>query len=313
MPTEITTRIHTWAGAADISARSVLVTIIGDTLVPIRSSLWMSQMLRLSNVFGFNDRLVRTSMNRLVAEEWLFTERVGRQSRYHLTDLAFTESARAADRIYGVDDADWSGEWVLLFVPNTVNAAQSSRIVEHFRWHGYVPVSAGVMAGPGAESESTRELLALVDPDLSPVIATATFDELAELVESGFFLAETDGRDQARAYSAFVDRYEPMLNMVKKADPVEAFGLRTMVIHDLRRIRLRWPELPVQARPVDWPGVAAADIASQLYETLVSASANWLSDVFDTAYPLAFPGRFATTHELVQRTHAPGATTREKE
>ncbi len=288
-------RIERWADASDISARSTLVTIIGDTLVPIGSSLWMSQMLQLSSVFGFSDRLVRTSMNRLVSEDWLYTERIGRQSRYHLTELAFAESAQAAERIYGLGAADWSGEWALLFLPQSLGAAERSRIVEHLRWNGFVPVSSDVLAAPGTKPESARELVLLVDPELRPVIATATFTELATLVEEGFFLGESDGDQLAAAYSQFVERYEPLVKEAKDATAVEAFGIRTMVVHDLRRIRLRWPDLPVQARPVGWPGDEATAVAAALYAEVASRSAIYLSEIFDLSYPRAFPARFPIT------------------
>lgn len=284
--------IQDWAATPDISARSVLVTIIGDTLIPIGSSLWVSQMLQLSGGFGFSERLVRTSMNRLVAEGWLYTERVGRQSRYHLTELALTESARAAERIYGAEDPDWSGEWALIFLPQSLRSAESSRITEHLRWNGFVPVASGVLAAPGGKPESARELLAMVAPEVRPVIANATFTELAGLVEDGFFVAASDGDELADAYSTFVQRYEPLLAAAPNVAPSEAFGLRTMLIHDLRRIRLRWPELPAQARPADWPGVRAASIAAELYQLLAAESAEWLSEVFEMSYPSLLPLRF---------------------
>ncbi len=297
----LSSTIEQWAEAPDISARSVLVTIIGDTLVPIGSSIWVSQMLRLSECFGFTDRLVRTSMNRLVAEDWLYTERVGRQSRYHMTELAFAESAQASQRIYGVEDPDWSGDWVLLFLPTTLPAPEFSRIREHFSWNGFVPVSSRVLAAPGVKPESARELMQLVDQNVRPVIATATFTELAELVEDGFFIAESDSDDLAAAYLGFVDRYGPVHSSVvakpKGIEPIDAFGLRTMLVHDLRRIRLRWPELPVQARPADWPGDRAAEIAATLYESTVARSSEWLSSVFDLEYPNALPTRFAPSYD----------------
>ena len=290
----VSTLIQQWASAPEISARSALVTIIGDTLIPVGASLWMSQMLRLSEGFGFSDRLVRTSMNRLVAEDWLYTERVGRQSRYHLTELALAESARASERIYGTESADWTGEWVLLFLPRTMPSADRSRIVEHVRWNGFVPVSSDVLALPGGKAESARELVRLVAPEVRPVIATATFTELASLVEDGFFLKDSDSEELATAYAQFVSRYEPLLKVAGECGPEEAFGLRTMVVHDLRRIRLRWPELPVQARPALWPGARAAELAAGLYQEFASDSAKWLSEVFDMSYPSEFPARFAT-------------------
>lgn len=286
------TAIEQWAAQPHISARSVLVTIIGDALIPVASSLWMSQMLELSEGFGFSDRLVRTSMNRLVSESWLYTERVGRRSRYHVTDLAMSESARAEERIYGSNDVDWSGEWVLVFLPDELRAAESSRIVEHLRWNGFVPVTAGVLASPGGSPEAARELLSVVGLVVRPVVASATFAELDALVDDGFFIAKSDGDELAAAWSSFVARYEPLRARVGSATPPEAFGLRTMLIHDLRRIRLRWPSLPPQLHPAGSPGVRAGEIAADLYAQLTDRSGEWLSSIFAMEYPRAFPARF---------------------
>ena len=285
--------IEQWASAPEISARSVLVTIIGDTLIPVDTSIWMSQMLELTEGFGFSERLVRTSMNRLVAEEWLYTERVGRRSRYHLTDLALTESARAAERIYGSGTVDWSGEWVLVFLPDALRAAEVSRIVEHFRWNGFVPIAGGVLASPDCDPDSARKVLDVVAPDVRPVVASATFTELGSLVDDGFFIATSDGDALTAAWSAFVQRYEPLLAQAGEETSIEAFGLRTMLIHDLRRIRLRWPPLPPQAHPADWPGVRAGEVAAELYSRLASASAEALSTILSLEYPQALPARFA--------------------
>ncbi|MCE2516108.1 MAG: hypothetical protein J4F37_14075 [Acidobacteria bacterium] len=65
----------------DISARSVLVTVLGDSVLPVTKTLWLSSLFQLAKPFGFSERLVRTSMFRLVAEGWMTNERIGRRSR----------------------------------------------------------------------------------------------------------------------------------------------------------------------------------------------------------------------------------------
>ena len=285
--------IEQWASAPDISARSVLVTIIGDTLVPVGASVWMSQMLQLNEVFGFSDRLVRTSMTRLTGDGWLRNERVGRQSRYHLTDLALQESAQAAERIYGVDDADWTGEWTLLFLNSPRSHDDEAAIIaEHLRWNGFVRIGREVLASPTSKPDGVRDLVSLIAPNARPVIATASFTELDRLVEDGFFLADTEADELAAAYADFADRYSPMVDAASKAEPQIAYGVRTMMVHDLRRIRLRWPDLPRATRPPDWSGDVAAEVATALYKPLNKRASTWLSTVLDTTYPSTIPGRF---------------------
>lgn len=75
-----------WGRAGDISARSALVTILGDTIAPLGGAAWLADVITLAEPFGFSERLIRTSMFRLAAEGWVVSERHGRRSRYGLTD-----------------------------------------------------------------------------------------------------------------------------------------------------------------------------------------------------------------------------------
>ena len=94
MTLDVPARVQAWRAAPHISARSVLVTILGDAVLPVARSVWLSQLFRLAEPFGFNTRLVRTSLFRLVEEGWVGSERVGRRSRYLLTPLAEREFGR---------------------------------------------------------------------------------------------------------------------------------------------------------------------------------------------------------------------------
>ena len=82
----------------DISARSVLVTVLGDSVLPVTKTVWLSSLFELARPFGFSERLVRTSMFRLAAEGWVSNERVGRRSRYSLTRLCPWPSPRYCAR-----------------------------------------------------------------------------------------------------------------------------------------------------------------------------------------------------------------------
>ncbi len=275
------TIVEEWAAQPHISARSVLVTIIGDTLIPVASSVWMSQMLSLSEVFGFSERLVRTSMTRLVNDGWLTNERVGRQSRYHFTELALKESAQADGRIYGVDEANWTGEWTLLFLTN-LDADSRQLILEDLRWNGFVRIGREVLASPSSTPADARALCALIAPDASPAVAIATFTDVEQLVDDGFFTVDSDGAEVANAYEQFIAQHSPI--EPSKASPTEAYALRTMLVHDLRRIRLRWPDA-LEAEP-------AIELAADHYAKLSSAAAPLLSELLDVDYPKVMKARF---------------------
>ncbi|MDG2112838.1 MAG: PaaX family transcriptional regulator C-terminal domain-containing protein, partial [Actinomycetota bacterium] len=66
---------------------------------------------------------------------------------------------------------------------------------------------------------------------------------------------------------------------------VEAFLLRTMLVHDLRRARLADPHLPVELMGADWPGREAHELAASAYRAVDSATWSWLQSEFGLARP----------------------------
>ncbi len=293
MNPEIEAELAGWADAPDISARSVLVTIFGDTLLPVTKSFWLAQLFQLTSALGFNERLVRTSMFRLAAEDWLTSERVGRQSQYTLTPLAVNESEQASRRIYHQEAPDWSGSWTLVMLGSPGRELNDQELVtKHLQWHGFIPLGADLLGSPSTEPAAVGELLTLVDNKASVAVASAEFVDLEGLVEDGFFAAAFRTTDVEADYRMFLRRYERIGAALKGCTPLQAFAVRTMLIHDLRRIRLRSPDVPAELLPEDWIGYRAQEVAGDLYQQLVVASAEALTEILDLSYPDRMPDRF---------------------
>jgi len=68
-----------------LRAGSPIITIYGDAIVPRGGNVWLGSLMKLVEPMGISQRLVRTSVYRLVQESWLQTEKVGRCSYYSLT------------------------------------------------------------------------------------------------------------------------------------------------------------------------------------------------------------------------------------
>ena len=98
-------------------AKSLVVTIFGDSIAPHGDSIWMQSLIDLLRPFGVNERLVRSSVFRLVEEEWLVAERHGRHSRYAFTPSGRKRFERAHDKIYFGTERRWNGDWMLLIAP----------------------------------------------------------------------------------------------------------------------------------------------------------------------------------------------------
>ena len=278
----------------DISARSVLVTVLGDSVLPATRTLWLSSVFRLAAPFGFSERLVRTSMYRLVSDGWVSNERVGRRSRYSLTPRAVRESTDADPRIYADGRSGWDGSWTLAVLDTPrLPAAERDRVARHLRWHGFVTLGRGLLASPSVTVPSLRELLRLVEPAAAVPIGRAEFDDLDRLVDEGVFAEAFRTDDTEKAYRDFLARYEPWLSCdLASAAPLDAYGLRTMLVHEFRRIRLRAPDVPAALLPSNWVGDGAYGLAADLYRRLSPPAARALGEILEVDYPVTMSRRF---------------------
>lgn len=269
-----------WGARADISARSVLVTIFGDTIAPLGGQVWLGDLIDLAEPFGFNSRLVRTSISRLAAEGWIQGVRRGRRSRYHLTDFGRSESAQAERRIYYPNPSGWTGRWTIV-----LTESQHDQVHKLLRWRGFGRIRPGVFARPNHTAEAARDgatpppaqdlpsTIAQLDPTAEPLIATADFADLDRLVDSPMFRTSLEIDTSEAAYRRFYLTYSWANGLdLPELSPIDAFTLRTMVVHDLRRIRLADPELPAELLGPKWPGHSALNLAAAIYRGVEIAS-----------------------------------------
>lgn len=293
MSLDIPAQARAWRAAPHISARSVLVTILGDAVLPVAKQVWLSQLFRLAEPYGFDERLVRVSMFRLAEEGWVTSERRGRRGLYRLTRLAEREFADAADRIYRDARPPLDGEWAfVLFDSAQLSTAERNRLTRHLGWHGFVAFRSGVLASPICSADEARRILEESFPEVLPAVARAEFGDIANLARNGFFSAAFAFDEGEKEFREFVAGYQAFDGKCEALTPVEAYCLRTMLIHDLRRITLRTPAVPRELLPNPWSGNDAYTLAADLYPPLCATSAPHLRDALELDYPEKIPERF---------------------
>lgn len=263
---------------------SLLVTILGDAIAPRGGTIALASLIRLAVPFGLTERLVRTSIGRLANEDWVSFERSGRASFYSLTTNGRARFAEATQRIYGAPPQVWDGMWTMTIVPPSLKSRRDD-LRDELLWLGFGQITPGVFAHPTykesaisarlEELQSSGQLILMKGSILSPAAS-------ANLVAMGWDLDEL-----ARRYTRFIDMFAPVaaaLDDVGNAPLVGevAFILRTLLLHEYRKIHLRDPLLPTALLPEDWVGADAQKLCRDLYAQVFPASEHYLSATVQT-------------------------------
>jgi phenylacetic acid degradation operon negative regulatory protein len=72
----------------------------------------------------------------------------------------------------------------------------------------------------------------------------------------------------AAEYAAFIARFSGVIEAFgasRPLDPEQCFVVRTLLIHDFRRVTLHDPQLPAELLPARWPAPAAYALCRDFY------------------------------------------------
>jgi phenylacetic acid degradation operon negative regulatory protein len=256
---------------------SLIVTIFGDSIMPRGGAVTLGSLIDLAAPFGLNERLVRTATARLAKDGWLEGHRAGKRSEYHLSHDGRERFAEATRRIYSAPDTPWSGRWTLVILP-PMRAAERKELREELIWRGFGELSSNAFAHPELDSQSLRAQGRPLGPLSKVIIFDANLaddDAPQRLVSLGW-----DLEDLSMRYQRFVKRFERVLKAlhgVRSLDAQACFIVRTLLIHEYRRLHLRDPLLPARLLKVDWPGGRAAALCRDIYARVFAASEAYLS------------------------------------
>jgi phenylacetic acid degradation operon negative regulatory protein len=170
----------------------------------------------------------------------------------------------------------------LIFVPPGARARRE-RIREEMAWLGFGQISADVLAHPSRTVADTRSQLAELRLDGGAVIMRAASEGAGAdqaLIQAGWDLGEL-----TRSYQRFVASFQPvqaLLNGRGEPAPETAFVIRTLLIHQYRKIHLRDPLLPHSLLPADWIGAQAYDLCRDLYRRVFAAAEEHISATAET-------------------------------
>ncbi len=108
-----------------------------------------------------------------------------------------------------------------------------------------------------------------------------------------------DLKGVAAAYRGFVARFRAVRACARRrreSGPEQCFVLRTLLIHEFRRVTLHDPQLPAELLPENWPEATAYALCAGLYRRVHAGAERYLAAALEES-PRARPSSASQVQE----------------
>ncbi len=238
------------------SARSLLLTVLGEFVLPAGAATWTAALVDALAEVGVEQKAARQALARTSAEGLLSAERHGRRTCWSLTEAGTRLLREGTQRIYGFDQVQhrWDGRWLVVAVSvPEAQRKQRHRLRTRLTWAGLGSLLPGVWVTPDVSKEA--EVLRVVK-GLS-LEAFSWIGPAGAIGDEQLIASSSWGLEQIAArYRAFLVAVGDEL----VRGPADAFPAQTRLVQEWRRFPFLDPALPLELLPSHWPGRAAAEV-----------------------------------------------------
>jgi phenylacetic acid degradation operon negative regulatory protein len=234
------------------SARSLLMTVLGELVWPSGRAVWTSTLVRIFGGLGIEEQTARQAIARAAASDWIVAERRGREVSWSLSAKMVHIIESGAPRVYSLSDpySGWDGSWLILLT----TLPQSHRSVRRplysgLNWAGFGNPSPGLWVSPHVNrADEIRSLLE--ELDLRP----HTFSFIGSVDSMG--ITESEIVDRGWDLDSLRKHYEHVLAAVTDLKPSgadETLLAHVRMISEWQELPRTDPQLPEALLP-DWIG-----------------------------------------------------------
>jgi phenylacetic acid degradation operon negative regulatory protein len=238
------------------SARSLLMTILGEFVLPGHAVVWTASLVGAMGALDVEEKAARQAIARAAAEGLLSGERIGRRTRWTLSDDGRRLLHDGAARIYGFmrTQRRWNGNWFVI----AVTVPETQRQLRHqlrtrLTWAGLGSPAPGLWVAP--DDTVVDEISKIIsDLDISHnamswVGPSAAIGDPLQVVRSAWQLHAVEA-----AYHSFIADFA-------RRSPVggpAVFAAQVELVQAWRHFPFADPALPLELLDHEWPGPTAA-------------------------------------------------------
>ena len=264
------------------SARSILLTLLGEFVLPNGQPVWTSSLLYMLTGLGIEQQTARQAIARAAASGWITPQRQGREVRWELTEHGTRLIERGTQRVLSLhrEAQPWSGDWLILVI--TITESQRSvrkRLYTSLTWEGFGNPMPGLWLSPHPDNEPRARR---VIEDLELKDSTVAFVGKA----SAIGLNEEELVRRAWDLGEVTTKYEQLIINFTGLEPQPGDPLmftHVRLVNQWQHFPFMDPQLPEELLP-NWIGRRAAVMFHQLRSAWYDqAQARWREVVRETS------------------------------
>ena len=237
------------------SAKALLLTILGEFVLPNGGSVWTSTLIESLALLGIAEPNARQAAARLSDDGILTSVRHGRSTLWELTSDGNRLLTKGAQRIYGfgMTTHQWDGQWLLVLasIPEELRAKRL-QFRTQLGFAGFGFMSPGVAVSPHVERQTDAEaLVAFLELDPQALVFAARAGSLVpdtEIIRRAWDIDALSER-----HDAFIAEFVPLAPSTE----TECFAALVRLVHEWRRFPFEDPEIPLELLPARWSGQRA--------------------------------------------------------
>ncbi|MDQ0616671.1 PaaX family transcriptional regulator [Arthrobacter globiformis] len=259
-----------------LSARSLLLTLLGEFVLPHGGSVWTATITETLQTLGVEDKAARQALARTASAGFIKSERIGRRTLWRLTELGHQLLSEGTERIYQFSNrpVEWDGQWlvVAVTVPDTQRKLRH-QLRTQLTWAGMGSPAPGLWVVPGAgRVDQVRKIvsdLGLESTTLSWIGPASGIGETNNMVHAAWRLDEV-----RTAYQKFLSDFEHRIALT----PIQSFAAQTELVHRWRQFPFLDPELPAELLDSHWPSSRARIVFDKCHDAWHDrAQSYWVS------------------------------------